>query len=210
MIHRTLVIELVSYWSVSSGGGGRHDLDREVVRDAHGLPYLPGKVVKGLLLREALRRGRLACLGVGSEAQVVSWLGTDIPRKEDGKREPAVRLEESRYTTTAGSLLVSSATLPEAWRRWAAGAAPKERDRPIRELYRVIASTAMEPWGVVKAQTLRTIEVVVPMTLHARLTGPDDGWDAALAAALPLVRELGGDRNRGLGRCQLRLEGGDA
>lgn len=48
-------IKLRSYWSIGSGKGGNSN-DSLILKDKYGLPYLPGKTLKGLL-RDALKDG---------------------------------------------------------------------------------------------------------------------------------------------------------
>ena len=50
----TLTITFFSWWHAGSGLGRGGDADALVIRDATGLPYLPGKTVKGLL-RDAVQ-----------------------------------------------------------------------------------------------------------------------------------------------------------
>src|SRR5690625_450439 len=52
-MNKTLQIQIFSYWHTGSGMGKGPELDATVIRDSTGLPYLPGRTIKGLL-REAL------------------------------------------------------------------------------------------------------------------------------------------------------------
>src|SRR5690606_24392052 len=55
MKHRWIELELLSPWHVSSGRGRGASADLTVVRSSGGLPYLPGRALRGLL-REAVVR----------------------------------------------------------------------------------------------------------------------------------------------------------
>jgi hypothetical protein len=70
----------------------------------------------------------------------------------------------------------------------------------------------MDDQGVAKDQTLRAIQMVVPMTLHATLTldvsDPQQAaplW-AVLKQGAQLVQHVGAHRSRGAGRARLNLK----
>jgi hypothetical protein len=80
------------------------------------------------------------------------------------------------------------------------------------QLFVVRRQTAMNAHGLVQDKTLRSIELCVPMTLYARLTGELTADElTSLDRALKLIRAVGGQTTRGLGRAQLSLlDGGQA
>jgi hypothetical protein len=121
-------------------------------------------------------------------------------------------LEEARFGTRTGSLRFSSARLGstrEEQNRWSAWARDPGHDRKVvvAHLYSYIASTAINPdTGTAKDQTLRTIEAVVPLTLHAFIdTSTDAPWDAIDESVKLFLRTIGSHRNRGLGRVDAHL-----
>jgi len=211
-----LHFDISSYWHVGSGRGRDAVLDAEVVRDPAGLPFIPGKTVKGLI-RHAVE---LAAAARGDERKgrdsIIRLFGSEVPEvrgAEDGDAQVRA-VERGRYDTEAGCLWFGSATLPEAWSQWAR-ARPSDRDEPAREdirdaLFRVVASTAIDPDGVALGHTLRVSEVVVPMTLTATLLGPDPAggpdWMTLVEGALPYLRSLGVRRRRGYGRVTVTME----
>jgi hypothetical protein len=73
-------------------------------------------------------------------------------------------------------------------------------------LFREFSSTRIDNEGLAQNRTLRTIEVVVPLTLHATVQGPEGDWPDLLQAALPFVHGVGAHRTRGMGRVQVTLE----
>jgi len=232
--HGTLVLDLVSYWHAGTGRGDGPSVDAVVARTKEGLPYLPGRTVKGLVreaVRLAQRAGLLAevarQLKTAEEEQiadtlsdtdapaaedrrvaqwVTDWFGSDLLRDAGNNRERQDnrerQLEEARFQTKAGSLRFGSATLGDAWAAWAA-AHPIER----QALVRTFASTRIAADGTAADQTLRAIEISVPMTLRAAVDGLDVASAAAIGAAVPLfLRGVGSHRRRGLGRVAARLE----
>ena len=49
MKSRLLKIEFQSDWHIGSGAGIPGSVDRQVLRDSQGLPYIPGKTLTGIL-----------------------------------------------------------------------------------------------------------------------------------------------------------------
>ncbi len=202
-----LSFRVLSYWHVASGRGSAEQADSVVVLDAAGLPVIPGRTVKGLV-RDAFELA--ADVGAVGADRVIELFGSPSggadPGEDGDEREHS--LEEHRFDTVAGQLLFGSASLPEDWQRWAkahrhkSGAPPAE----VLELFQYVASTAIDARGVAQDHTLRTIQVVVPMTLRAPVQGPADGrWVDELRTVLPLLRHMGSRRNRGYGRVEVTL-----
>jgi CRISPR/Cas system CSM-associated protein Csm3 (group 7 of RAMP superfamily) len=227
MTEATLTLQLHSFWHAGSGRGRSAVLDAEVARDDAGLPFLPGKSVKGLLRKAATLAEHLGEVpsgtverlfgsdvpGLRSAARATDDAETDVddhlPETDfDDRLTPGdvqtLRLEQGRFATTPGALWFGSAMLPEAWRAWA-----RTRDgaATARHLARVVASTAIDRTGVAREGTLRVFEVAVPMTLEATLVGPDgdDAWIPHLKAVLPWLRAVGSKTSRGYGRVTASL-----
>lgn len=202
MATRTLKFDLSSYWRVSSGKGGDALADTLVLRDANGLPVIPGRAVKGLL-RDAMNLASLS--GAVSGASITRWFGSQLPGYSVEDEEQAQKLEEARYQTTESDLWFGSATLPSNWTSWAR----EHRDSEVLQaLFAFQSATAIDEAGMAKQHSLRVSEVAVPMELRAEVRGPDDdlSWVQDLKSCLPLLRYLGSRRNRGLGRVDVTLE----
>jgi len=192
--------DIVSFWHAGTGRGDGAVADAVVARTAAGLPCLPGRTVKGLL-RDAAELGEEA--GVVPAGRTAHWFGHGVLDLQGDADERDRALEEARFLTTPGRLAVSSATLPEAWERWAEGD-PAERSA----FFQRFATTALDERGIAKDQTLRVIELAVPLCLRATLDGLEGEEDArAFADCLLFVRCLGSHRNRGLGRVEVRMAG---
>jgi len=181
-----LELELLDYWHAGSSRGRGVEYDAEVLRSTAGLPYLPGRSLRGLL-REGLLQAEESGLPEVTPGLVAAWFGSE--------GEP-------------GRLVVSNATLGAAMEQWAAAT---DDTAAKATLFHPLASTAIEPdTGTALDKSLRTVEVAVPVTLHASVqldSGPEDPGTAAaaLAAGLRFVRGLGKTRRRGLGRVEIRL-----
>jgi len=177
-------VHFLDYWHAGTGRGSRYHLDALVVRDPDGLPYLPGRTLRGLL-RDAVQRleawGRIPW----PNAAITLFGAEDRP----------------------GCLHLSNAVLPEELRAWLA--AP-ESVAERRALFRSHFATAITPQGVAKEKSLRGMEVCVPMTLEAELcplpyAEAPAWWQEAIRRAAFLVRAAGAHRTRGFGRCWLEV-----
>jgi hypothetical protein len=197
-----LEFQLHSFWHAGTGRGDGPGADAIIHRSPSGLPFLPGRTVKGLL-RDASKLGEL--LKLLPEGSAMLWFGTDIPRDEKAsikESDGSVELERARFNTEPGCLRAGSATLGSAWEQWAA-AALKDRELLAMEF----ASTKIEDSGIALDKSLRSIEIAVPMTLKAEISALKSlpaGWEDQLEKVLPYIRSLGSHRNRGLGRVSVR------
>ncbi|MEQ8817876.1 MAG: RAMP superfamily CRISPR-associated protein [Thalassobaculum sp.] len=207
----TIVIDLESYWHVGTGRGSSGLIDSLCARDRDGLPYLPGRSLKGLL-RDAVDRaeawGWFADLGhpptaTGTDGALTRRLFGQIGFEREGDSRSGTPIR----VTERGCLAFTSARLAALERAALTGqSALKEH------LFATLATTAVDPTtGTAKEQSLRTDEVAVPVTLEATVSALEDSvppdWRAILALAMPLVRAVGGSRSRGLGQCRLSLVG---
>lgn len=169
-------IEFFSYWHCGSGQTAGADVDELVIRDVSGLPFVPGRTLKGLL-REAV--ANILLLRGGEEGSVEELFGS-----------------ESRQ----GRLYFTNASLSDALRQ----SLRSMPDIDPEMLYRSFSSTAIDERGVAKEHTLRRIETAIPCTLYGEITGIGSAdEEALLEEALKYVKRLGLGRSRGYGRCEL-------
>ena len=69
-------------------------------------------------------------------------------------------------------------------------------------LYEIIASTKIAENGIAEDYSLREIEVTIPLTLYGEIKNIDDKKDE-FKKLLKMVKRMGLNRNRGLGRCEI-------
>lgn len=203
MTQARLFFQITSFWHAGTGRGEGPTVDATVARTAAGLPYLPGRTVKGLL-RQAVELGEQAG---ALEAGIAAYLfGTGLPRQGIREKHEAA-LEEMRFATKPGVLAVSSAVLGSSeeeslcWQRWA-----ESHRRECDHLFLTFASTKIDDFGLAQEKTLRVIETTVPMTLCSLVSGPQGDWCSQIERSLLFLTALGSHRNRGLGRVRARLE----
>lgn len=219
MHEATLIFDIHTYWHAGSGRGRSAVLDAEVIRDRAGLPYLPGKTVKGLL-RKAVRLGeRLEMVPQGVVERI---FGSAVPGLEEATPDTQfddgddfttfrdaqqLALESGRFATQPGTIWFGSAELPDAWRAWATGLTGEARSQ-LEGLFHTVASTAIDEDGVAREHTLRVVEATVPMVLEATIAGDHPQWAEDLEhirACLPLLRAVGSRTRRGYGRVTIKL-----
>jgi CRISPR/Cas system CSM-associated protein Csm3 (group 7 of RAMP superfamily) len=190
MSKATILFNILSYWHTGSGHSGGAKLDAKMVRTPAGLPYIPGKTVKGLL-REAVK--------IAEEHEQIK---NKLTEQLFGRRENI-----TRFDTEPSILTFTDATLGHEMEDWAT--INKEK---LKMLFKEISATAINENGIAYDNSLRTIEVAIPVTLKAEVTLNENNnipWKEVLEillTATPLVRSFGSHRHRGLGRVELKVE----
>ncbi len=182
MIEIKYTIQLYSDWHCGSGLGAGAETDAEVIKDVHNLPYVPGKTIKGLL-KEACEE-----ISEVQSSDITSQLVTSIFGNSDDKKE-----------STAGAVFFANAVLPQEEQN------EIKSNRLQEYLYRNIASTAITENGIAKQNSLRVIEVCIPINLEGKIEVENDAQVKAIKLAMQWVRHLGTNRNRGLGRCKFSI-----
>lgn len=170
-------LTFLSDWHVGSGLSGGAEADAIVLKDKNNLPYIPGKTIKGLV-RDAIADMKDA----GQiNIELESIFGSEGNHEIKVSNFSNVVLEKSEYDE------IQSNDLSEY-------------------LYRIIASTKIEESGIVKIGSLRSIEVCMPLTLVSKISNIENvEIDVIFKNALKLVRCVGVNRNRGLGRCKIEI-----
>lgn len=176
-------IHFYTDWHAGSGLSAGAEADAVVIKDTDGFPYIPGKTLKGLLVDAFQDFQLLEIEGFSKDTQKTLFGDFD---KQTG-------------VTSPGTLFFSNATLPQDEKK-AIGSDHAEF------LYRTIASTAIDSaTGVAKKTSLRTTEVCIPLELEAYIQGAKESDKEILNQLVKYIRSLGANRNRGLGRCSIKL-----
>lgn len=182
-------IEFFSYWHASSGLAGSTYADLLVNKTREGLPYIPGRTLKGLL-REAAEVIHSFDQSTVTQAFILDVFGQE-PTTTD--------IEKERATTEAQSFF-TNATLSDNLQKTIS----KEQKS---FLYHVLASTKINEQGLAVDGTLRQLEVTVPLILLASVEQfPDkEGYEQQLIYCFQWIKRMGLNRSRGLGRCQFSM-----
>ena len=172
-------IKFLDYWHTSSGLSAGAKLDSSVVKDSDELPYLSGKTIKGLVREMA---------EILSNCDFVNKCFGGSSKKKD-------TCYSEKYKGKEGECYFSNATLNTY-----------EKDEIVSNnlqdnLYSVIASTKIEN-GIAVDDSLREIEVVIPITLYGEILDINSQDDKEqILNSLKMIKRVGLNRNRGLGRC---------
>lgn len=166
-------IKFYSDWHCGSGQSSGADSDSIVIKDENRLPYIPGRTIKGLL-KDAIEINPILSQNNLYSKEI---FGT----------------ERNFIAMT----FFSNACLSEI----DANTIIKNKLTPY--LYRKIASTKIDANGVAEGQSLRKIEVVIPLELTGKILNvPMESVDI-LCKAAKFIKRIGYNRNRGLGRCDI-------
>ncbi len=211
-----LKLDIQSYWHPGTGKGSGSHMDAVVEKDRFGCPFISGRMLKGLL-RDAVNRGAhwgiFGTLNHWPPNQLVEVLFGSIGFIDN----------RSRDETTPGLIRIGDAVLKENIRQWLG---LNENSEYRAALFTDIYSTAIKDGtGVAKPRSLRGQEVVIPVTLISSmeilqpqtcLNQDERLTDLASKAsknahqwieqALPLIRSVGSNRTRGLGRVKISLK----
>ena len=183
-------LTFLDYWHLGSGLSAGAKLDSSVVKDDDGLPYAPAKTIKGLT-REMVLELDLdcnfidRCFGFTSDKEDKCYQKEPILKDENGKQI---------YT----KCYFANATIKESEKKEILS------HKLQGNLYDTIASTQIAN-GIAVDDSLREIEVVIPLTLYGEILDIETQEDyKQLSKALKMIKRMGLNRNRGLGRCEFR------
>lgn len=185
MSNLSLKIQFYSPWNCGSGLSAGADADTLVIKNSQGLPFVPGKTIKGLV-REAVE-------------DYVSLRNINLPLD---KAFGVEAVGEACSGTQVGYLFFTNADLSEE-ESSAILAAHAENLLFINKV-----ETAIGENGITQEHSLRTIETTIPCTLHAQIMHVDEELAKVIEAAVGFVKRMGAGRNRGLGRCRFTIEKG--
>ncbi len=180
-------IQFFSPWHCGSGLSAGADVDALVIKDKNGLPYIPGKTLKGLV-REAAE----------DYAALSGAVTTDALNKAFGLPADADNTDDN----ISGSAFFTNATLDDR------EAAAIIGNHAQSFLLHHVSSTAIGDDGVADDHSLRSIETVVPCTLHAAIYDLPDDVAAIIEQSFGMIHHIGVNRSRGLGRCDFHIEKG--
>ena len=177
-------LKFFDYWHLSSGLSAGAKLDRTVVKDENDLPYASGKTIKGLV-REMALASKFDC------SSIDKCFGTTSDKDD--------KCYEKNKKLLSGECYFTNAILEKSL-----------KDEIVSNnlqdyLYDVIASTKIGDDGLAVDNSLREIEVVIPLTLYGEIRDIPSDFKENLKKSLKLIKRMGLNRNRGLGRCEFSV-----
>lgn len=204
---KSIEIHFESDWHIGAGAGIPGQIDRQVLKDEDGLPWVPGKTLTGILRDGAEFVSNHDTNSIRAE----EWLGYEKPLQDDnienGNRDDSIENENR-----GAKLSIRPAQLSSALR-----AKLLAQPQYIDALYTVKPNMAVdEDTGAAKEDHLFFLERVRGgMTLQAPVSLENAGTkeaeiEAAFLRASKAVRRIGGKRRRGSGKCSLKIVDPDA
>ena len=170
-------IKFLDCWHISSGKSGGALYDALVLKDENKLPFIPGRTIKGLVRDNAFQLGYLDEKEKFIDLDLKKCLGDELD---------------------AGECYFSNLYLNE-----------NEQNSIISNglqefLYERLTFTALKN-RVAKDDSLREFEVVVPIELEGYIEVCED-CEEKIKRLLKMIKRLGIDRRRGLGRCEIIIK----
>jgi CRISPR/Cas system CSM-associated protein Csm3 (group 7 of RAMP superfamily) len=211
----TLNAQFQTFWHIGTGRGSGQSLDALVEKDAHGIPYIPGKTLKGLF-RDAFYK-------------LDQWQNLNNTNLLFGSRNTEESNDESHKEqitsneTTSGILRFSNLELKEKDYLKNQKQKQKQKNDLIPHLFQVQANTKIDSkTGSAEKGSLRMTEVVIPVQLSGSIqiisplnneqSKKQVAWLEAndvqklLEQAASLITHIGANKNRGLGRVVLEIK----
>lgn len=186
-------VDIHSYWHCGSGLSAGADVDLLVVKDKEGIPFIPGKTMKGLL-REAV--SELTALKDGN----CSFDVTDNFIKTFGCVHISSESAEASTKMLKGESFFSNAEFTVSERNEIISGKLTEH------LYDAVSQTAIDENGLAIEHSLRKTQVVVPCKLYGTIKNVPEDYVDVVKEAMGFIKCLGLGRNRGLGRCTVKVE----
>lgn len=183
-------IDFHTYWHCGSGLAKGADVDALVIKDKKGLPYIPGKTIKGLI-REAVD-------------DIINYAGEKYQNEDYlklfGYTDSDTNEEKKDVEGKISEAFFGNATLTEA---------EDILDNGLqRYLFDSLSNTAIGKDGTARKHSLRKMEVVVPCQLEGEILDVPTSMKPLLIDALRYIKCMGSSRNRGLGRCTIKEKEG--
>ncbi|MBU1668181.1 CRISPR-associated protein [bacterium] len=176
-------IKFLDYWHMSSGLSAGAKLDSTVTKDTKGIPYVSGKTLKGLAREMAEILGDKAfvkkCFGAEEIDMGECYFSNVELSKETREEIIEYGLQERLYDVIASTKI---------------GKKDKFKD-----------GKQIEKRDIAVDNSLREIEVVVPITLEGVIDDIPDEYQEKMKQSLKMIKRMGLNRNRGLGRCEISI-----
>lgn len=197
-MHKTLIIEFLTEWQVSSGIGDGYIADNKLARDNEGFLYIPGRAVKG-----ALREGATLLSRLNGRKDLVTLLETVFGTESQADK-----------TNQSGCIRVGNAHLDSNFRNYLNGQDPKLKKGTLADLITHRAQTKLTSNKQVAEGSLRKMECAIPFiqletdidisscVIKDKIVS-DAYLEEYLMAVCAAVKSIGGDRARGLGKCKI-------
>lgn len=193
-------IDFLSDWHIGSGLGKGSYADLTPVKDEYGLPYIPGKTLKGLLRESAefiINMNNKYATNLINET-----FGLANSNEENGDVNSTIGVFKffNAELTEQDKLAIMDVDFDKQI----------SAQEKIKSLYKRYTFTKInEKTGVVENKTLRNIEFVIPIQLQSTIcifneTNPQHL--ELIEKSCLFIRSLGLLRNKGFGKCSIKIK----
>jgi CRISPR-associated protein Csx10 len=206
-------ITMLSDWHIGTGAGIPGSVDKKMMRDSGGFPFIPAKTINGIWrdAMETITQGLDCGMAQGWSKWVETIFGAQ-PNLLD-RSELELRVKNNRKTFSDSLLTIEPANLPVMLRD-KINALVTDKDQTNKTKY-LNALTFIKPGvaidgesGSAKPDHLRFEEMGrVGSVLEAEGEFADDNetaW-ALLVVSAAFIERMGGKRRRGAGSCQWKI-----
>ena len=176
-------INFFSEWHMGSALATGSHLDAIVVKDDYGLPYVPGKTLKGLLRDAAYDLLQYNASSV-SLSRILRCFGQESHSDEDG---------------AMGLLHFSNVDLIDK-------DFFQHNHHLVDYLFLERANISIGEDGISTNGSLRKIETVIPVVLEGEIRNVPLEEFEFIEILCRYTRFIGSGRNRGMGRCSIKLK----
>lgn len=178
-------IQLHTYWHCGSGLAAGADVKALAIKDKYGLPFIPGKTIKGLV-REAVD-------------EMLTLKSDSVEATEEYKKTFGYFAKDAK-TMERSEAFFTNACLRE-----------KESDAIksnglAKFMFDSVSQTAIEKEGVALKNSLRKIQVALPCVLEGEILNVPATMETTIKDGLKFIKCLGIGRYRGLGRCTITIK----
>lgn len=210
----TYRLKFYSEWHCGSGLGAGADVDALVIKDAHQLPFVPGKTIKGLL-REAVETvlciegwtdsNKKDFIDVFGNSADKDWNIFTDSNSEKEKISPFMDRDVWLSYIKKSKSFFTNAELENSLKALILSDMDSEieTEHYFHFLYNSVASISINEYGIAESQHLRKMETVIPCELVGQILGVPESFIPALKKGMQFIKRLGQNRNRGLGRCDM-------
>ncbi len=180
LINVNYKITFFSFWHPGGKDGASMEIDNAVLKNKDGLPYIGGKTMKGLI------RDAADFINKNHSSLVTKSFITKVFAEPDKKYS----MDENNVQYNK----FKSAQICQ-----------KIDKKYLSSLFHKKASIEIIENKQAKNQSLRTTELVIPVTLFGTIENYDKKYLDELKLSLSAVKKLGVKRTRGMGRCKIEI-----
>jgi CRISPR-associated protein Csx10 len=206
-----ITFEMLSDWHIGTGSGIPGSVDALLARDADGFPCIPAKTVIGIW-RDAMETLTLGLDGDEKTKNWQNWVDVIFGSQPNIDKNP-------NATPRPAILSIQPARIDENLREAIKNSSKLDQTKYKQALTFVKPNTQIEKNGTAKTESLRFTEMgrigsVLKSKFEIDFAGFEDNAQkelvkALLTASAGLVERIGGNRRRGSGRCEMKVDFGE-